>query len=36
MVDRQITPASKLGDQGNVLSNAARLFREKGFALSHC
>jgi AcrR family transcriptional regulator len=31
MVDRQITPASKLGDQGNVLSNAARLFREKGF-----
>jgi AcrR family transcriptional regulator len=31
MVNRQITPASKLGDQGNVLSNAARLFREKGF-----
>jgi AcrR family transcriptional regulator len=26
-----MTPASKLGDQGNVLSNAARLFREKGF-----
>ena len=31
MVNRQMTPASKLGDQGNVLSNAARLFREKGF-----
>ena len=31
MVDRQMTPASKLGDQGDVLSNAARLFREKGF-----
>jgi len=26
-----MTPASKLGDQGDVLSNAARLFREKGF-----
>ena len=31
MVNRQMTPASKLGDQGDVLSNAARLFREKGF-----
>ena len=31
MVSRQMTPASKLGDQGDVLSNAARLFREKGF-----
>ncbi|MDL0433171.1 TetR/AcrR family transcriptional regulator [Marinobacter sp. TBZ242] len=31
MVNRQIAPASKLGDQGDVLSNAARLFREKGF-----
>jgi AcrR family transcriptional regulator len=31
MVNRQMAPASKLGDQGNVLSNAARLFREKGF-----
>ena len=31
MVDRQITPTSKLGDQGNILSNAARLFRESGF-----
>jgi AcrR family transcriptional regulator len=31
MVDRQNTPESKLSDQGNVLSNAARLFREKGF-----
>jgi AcrR family transcriptional regulator len=26
-----MTPASKPGDQGDVLSNAARLFREKGF-----
>ena len=31
MVNRQMTPASKLGDQVDVLSNAARLFREKGF-----
>ena len=31
MVNRQMTPVSKLGDQGDVLSNAARLFREKGF-----
>jgi TetR/AcrR family transcriptional regulator, cholesterol catabolism regulator len=31
MVNRQITSAGKLGDQGDVLSNAARLFREKGF-----
>ena len=31
MVNRQMAPASKLGDQGDVLSNAARLFREKGF-----
>jgi len=31
MVNRHIAPASKLGDQGDVLSNAARLFREKGF-----
>jgi len=26
-----MAPPSKLGDQGDVLSNAARLFREKGF-----
>ena len=31
MVNRQMAPPSKLGDQGDVLSNAARLFREKGF-----
>ena len=31
MVNRQITSAGKPGDQGDVLSNAARLFREKGF-----
>ena len=31
MVNRQMTPASKLGDQGDVLFNSARLFREKGF-----
>ena len=31
MVNRQITTASKLADQDNVLSSAAKLFREKGF-----
>ncbi|GHD40139.1 DNA-binding transcriptional regulator, AcrR family [Marinobacter persicus] len=31
MVNRQITSAGKPGDQGDVLFNAARLFREKGF-----
>ena len=31
MVNRQITSAGKPGDQGDVLSNVARLFREKGF-----
>ena len=31
MVNRQIPPAGKTGDQDNVLSNAARLFRKKGF-----
>ena len=31
MVNRQMAPPIKLGDQGDVLSNAARLFREKGF-----
>ena len=31
MVNRQVAPPGKLGDQGDVLSNAARLFREKGF-----
>ncbi|MBU0782622.1 MAG: TetR/AcrR family transcriptional regulator [Gammaproteobacteria bacterium] len=31
MTQRQPRPEDKLDDQGNVLSNAARLFREKGF-----
>ncbi|EDM84799.1 MAG: TetR/AcrR family transcriptional regulator [Limnobacter sp.] len=31
MVQKPPIPDSKLDDQGNVLSNAARLFREKGF-----
>jgi len=31
MVQKPPIPDNKLDDQGNVLSNAARLFREKGF-----
>ena len=31
MTQRQPRPEDKLDDQSNVLSNAARLFREKGF-----
>ncbi|WP_271198240.1 TetR/AcrR family transcriptional regulator [Pseudomonas turukhanskensis] len=31
MAHRQVPPVRKLDNQGHVLSNAARLFREKGF-----
>ncbi|MAM59862.1 TetR/AcrR family transcriptional regulator [Hydrocarboniclastica marina] len=31
MVHKQAPPVRKLDDQGKILSNAARLFREKGF-----
>jgi AcrR family transcriptional regulator len=31
MVQKPPMPDNKLDDQSNVLSNAARLFREKGF-----